>query len=356
MSLLVVLGVVAVAQVIFIAMLAIFVFLRRERILRRGARVRGARARAGMPLAEWLLGTGSAQRLAEALRGLPGDTALAFATELRDLRIPPSMRTSFAAALRDEPWVARALTGGTSRRWWHRLDAARTLGIVGTVADEDLLRPLLGDPHPAVRLAATAALAAVDSPDLVQLAVARYPEEPLAVRLFATNTLKVVWRLAEEPLKRALASDSPPASLAAWLSLAEMLNLPSMRLAVTALVAHPDPEVRAPAARALRRYPHADSVVAVLGLLDDPQDFVRAAGAQALGVLRATEAQPQLERGLTDRAWWVRFRSALALALLGESGRAALRRARQSPDRFAREMAEMASGLSDGAVLELADA
>ena len=110
MSLLVVLGVVAVAQVVFVAM-------------RRAARVQGARARAGTPLAEWLVGTGSALRLAEALRTLPGDAALAFATELRDLRIPVSMRTSFAAALRHEPWVVRALTGVDSHRWWNRLDA-----------------------------------------------------------------------------------------------------------------------------------------------------------------------------------------------------------------------------------------
>jgi len=259
-SLLVVLGVVAVAQVVFVAMLVVFVFLRRDRILRRAARVQGARARAGTPLAEWLVGTGSALRLAEA--------ALAFATELRDLRIPVSMRTSFAAALRHEPWVVRALTGVDSHRWWNRLDAARALGIVGTVADGRRLRPLLRDPHPAMRLAATAALAAVDDPDLVELVVGRYPLEPLAVRLYAVNTLRVVWRLAEEPLQRALASDAPPASLAAWLNLAESLDLPSLRLAVTALVAHADPEVRAPAARALRRYPHADSVAAVLELAD----------------------------------------------------------------------------------------
>ncbi len=142
---------------------------------------------------------------------------------------------------------------------------------------------------------------------------------------------------------------------AAWLALAESLNLPSLRPAVTALAAHPDPEARAGAARALRRYPHAESVDAVRALLDDPQDFVRAAAAQALGALRATEAEPQLERGLSDGAWWVRFRCALALALLGEPGRAALRRARQSRDKFARDMAVMTSGLSEGAVLELGD-
>ena len=56
------------------------------------------------------------------------------------------------------------------------------------------------------------------------------------------------------------------------------------------------------------------------------------------------------------RAWWVRFRSALALAQLGEVGRRALRAARDRPDRFAADMAAMVSGLSDGAVVELAEA
>jgi HEAT repeat protein len=355
-SLLVVLGVVAAAQAIFVVMLAVFVVLRRERLVRRADRVRGGRTKISAPLAEWLVGTGSARRVADALRELPRDAALAFAVELVDTRVAHSARAGFGEALCHEPWVNWAIRGDTSRRWWRRLDAARALGIVGTVVDAGRLRPLLSDPHPAVRLAATQALTAVDDPDLVRIALSRCPQEALAVRLFMATTLKAVWRLAEEPLRTLLASDAPPSDLAAWLGLAESLDLPSVRHEVTALVRHPSPEVRASAARALRRYPHADSVDAVMVLLDDPQDFVRASAAQALGVLRAAAAQPQLERGLTDHAWWVRFRSALALALLGESGRAALRRARHSSDRFAREMAEMVSGLSDGAVLELADA
>jgi len=335
-SLLLVLGVVAVAQAVFVVMLAIFVVLRRERLVRRADRVRIGRTRISLPLAQWLSGTGNVLPLTEALRELPFDAALSFAAELHDLRVSHSMRVSFGEALRDEPWISWAIAGATSRRWWRRLDAARALGMVGTLLDADRLRPLLSDAHPAVRLAATQALSAVDDPDLVRLAVRRCPQEALAVRLFMTSTLKLVWPLAEEPLRAFLSSDAPPSDLAAWLSLAELLGLPSLRLAVTALVRHPSPEVRAPAARALRRYPHADSVEAVMALLEDPQDFVRAAAAQALGVLRAAAALPQLERGLVDHAWWVRFRSALALALLGEPGRAALRRARHSSDRFAR--------------------
>ncbi|MDQ8154293.1 MAG: HEAT repeat domain-containing protein [Gemmatimonadota bacterium] len=357
MSLLLVLAVIAVAQVIFVILLTGFVIFRRERVLRRMKRVHAGRARLATPLAHWLVGSGSVHRVADGLRDLPRDAALAFASELHDTRVPRELRADFGDALRGAPWATRAIAGAISWRWWRRLDAARALGIVGTLADGETLRLLLEDDHPAVRLAAMQALSAVDHPDLVRVAVARYPQETLAVRLFISSTLRTVWRLAEAPLCACLlAPDSEPADLAAWLALAESLNLPSLRLPITALALHPDPEVRAAVARALRRYPHADSVEAVRLLLDDRQDFVRAAGAQALGVLRAAEAQGQLEHGLSDSAWWVRFRSALALALLGEAGRASLRRARQSPDRFAREMAQMTSGLSEGAVLEMADA
>lgn len=357
MSLLLVLAVIAVAQAIFVVLLTVFVIARRERLLRRVTRVRAGRLRVGAPLAQWLVGTGTMLRVVEQLRELPNDAALAFASELHETRVPLTQRAAFGSALRDEPWVVWAIEGASSWRWWRRLDAARALGIAGSVTDTGILRILLEDSHPAVRLAATEALAAVDDPVLVRMAIAAYPSEALAVRLFITNTLRSVWRLAEAPLRASLTlPDARPAELASWLALAESLNLPSLRPTITDLATHQDPEVRAAAARALRRYPHQTSVDAVRRLLDDPQDFVRSSAAQALGVLRAADAQEALERGLTDRAWWVRFRCALALALFGEPGRAALRRARHSPDHFAREMAEMTSGLSEGAVLELADA
>ena len=356
MSLLLALGVVAVAQALFVVLLGIFVFARREKLLRRAATVQRSRGKLSAPLAKWLVGSGSVDPVRDALRVMPRDAALVFASELYDTRVPRDQHASFGAAMRGEPWANWAIAGATQPRWGRRLAAARALGIVGTREDAEILEPLLDDTHAAVRLAATQALAAVDDPELVRVAVAHYPGEALAVRLFTTSTLRTVWQLAEAPLQDCLTSpDASGREGAAWLARAEALNLPALRGAGTARAAHPDPEARAGAARALRRYPHAESVEAVRALLEDPQDFVRAAAAQALGALRATEAEPQLERGLSDGAWWVRFRCALALALLGEPGRAALRRARQSRDKFARDMAVMTSGLSEGAVLELGD-
>jgi HEAT repeat protein len=356
-TLLFVLGVIAVAQGVFVVLLGLFIVTRRTQVARRRTRIKRGRAKLSWPLAQWLIGDASPDTLVKGLRTLPRDAALAYASELHDVRVPVNMRRVLGRAMRHEAWAKWAIAGATSRRWWRRLDASRALGLVGSADDAGVLRPLLDDEHPAVRLAATQALEAVADPALIRLAIQHYPVQPLAVRLFTTSTLRIIWDLVDAPLGEALATrDAAPSDLVAWLALAESLSPPALRGAVTALAGHSDADVRAAAARTLRRYPHRESVDAVMALLDDPQDFVRAASAQALGALRATEAEPRLERGLADDAWWVRFRSALALAMMGESGRAALRRARQSADPYARDMALMTSGLTEGAVLELADA
>jgi len=97
-------------------------------------------------------------------------------------------------------------------------------------------------------------------------------------------------------------------------------------------------------------------VHALLALLQDPDWRIRGQAARGLGALSADGAVAPLLAAMSDAAWWVRFRAGLALAQLGEPGREALRRARLLPDRFAREMATMVSGLSEGGVMELAEA
>jgi HEAT repeat protein len=101
---------------------------------------------------------------------------------------------------------------------------------------------------------------------------------------------------------------------------------------------------------------HPDSESVLRHMLKDDDWRVRAQAARGLGALGAAAAIPELSEALLDRAWWVRFRAALALAQLGEAGRRALRAARERVDRYAAEMASMVSGLSDGAVVELAEA
>jgi HEAT repeat protein len=146
------------------------------------------------------------------------------------------------------------------------------------------------------------------------------------------------------------------AKLQVWIALAENLGDSRCLAALLTFRNHPVVEIRISAARALRRYLHADSEIALREMIRDDDWRVRAQAARGLGALGATSAVPELSVALADRSWWVRFRCALALAQLGETGRRALRLARERTDRYAGDMAAMVSGLSDGAVVELAEA
>ncbi len=82
---------------------------------------------------------------------------------------------------------------------------------------------------------------------------------------------------------------------------------------------------------------------------------MRALAARGLGMLGVIDAVPALTAALADGDWWVRFRASLALALLGDAGRAALRTMQDSPDRYAADMARLISGLPPGVLRELAE-
>ena len=82
----------------------------------------------------------------------------------------------------------------------------------------------------------------------------------------------------------------------------------------------------------------------------------RSAACRTLGELGSRNCVAALAPMLSDPIWLVRVRAAVSLAQLGERGRAALRTARAGQDRFARDMATMVTGLTEGAILEMGDA
>jgi HEAT repeat protein len=76
-------------------------------------------------------------------------------------------------------------------------------------------------------------------------------------------------------------------------------------------------------------------------LLDEAWPL-RAQAARALGAIGIRRSVPALETVLDDPAWWVRANAASALRELGAPGRAALERALDHPDRYARDRAREA--------------
>jgi HEAT repeat protein len=347
---------IAFLQGSFFLLLVLLLIVNSARRALRTRRAATAANRVHDPVQHWLMGTGYAADVANALRRLPERDALDQLTVHVAPRATPEHLAQLARALREDRWVRRILAQASSRLWWRRLDAARLLAVVGSVRDRGLLRRLLTDEHAAVQAAASLCLTRISDYALVEHALDTLHARPPIVRVFQLRILRETWKHTVPALLERLQPLAPVAKLQVWIALAESLADSRCLAAVIGLRNHPVAEIRISCARALRRYMHPDAEATLQEMMHDSDWRVCAQAARGLGAVGANNAVADLSNALSHRSWWVRFRSALALAQLGEAGRRALRVARERKDRYAADMAAMVSGLSDGAVVELAEA
>lgn len=348
--------VIAALQLVFVCLtLALLLATRRRRQLGR-QRGYSARLLLSESLTRLMLREDGGESLAGALARLRPEVAARELLSIGGTRLSAEQRRDLAALIRDAPWVEQILAQAGSRRWWKRLEAARLLVMVCAEEDGPIVARLLLDSHPAVTSVASAALASCASPSLVAVVVNGLPSRAPSVRLQQCIALRRHADTATAVVVRWLAMPAAPAALRAWIQLAEVLTTPAALTAVVPLASHPNVEVRMSAARALRYCFSPQGAEAVTRLLGDEDWRVRAAAARAVGALNVRAAIPMLGEAMHDEAWWVRFRAGLALADLSDEGRSALRDVRSSQDPFARDMAALVSGLSDGSRLELTSA
>ena len=347
--------VIAIAQGVFLVALVLLMLGNRARRRHHGRDAKRLAAMVADTFTQWLLGNTTTDTVVRQLRSVDPEVALEQAMEAVAKRVPPERRDELVAELRGEAWVAHFLARATSRVWWRRLEAARTLTVAGVAGDRALLRRLLADEHPAVQLAAAGALDRIADADLVGDALDSLADRPIVVRRIQVQALLRIWARTGPVLLARLRSAAPARQLESWVTMAELSADPACVTAAADLAAHPDRDVRAAVARALRHYfsPRLKETLSIL--LRDPEWPVRAAASRTAGAMADVALLPALRDATGDRAWWVRFRAALALAQMGEPGRRVLREVRDGDDPFARDMATMVSGLSDGGVLELAE-
>ena len=348
------LSVVALVQGALLLALVILIILNRWFRVRLRARVDPKRQALDQAMQRWALGGGSVAGVTVGLSQLPVpvavDALVAWAA-----RVPGERWATLADALTRSAWTRLVRSNSRSARWWKRLECARLLSVVAVPGDTARLVRLLMDVHPAVHIAAVAALERMESVPLITLVLQRIPELPPTVHAYYAGMLRrsrpIVVRLLIEHLRRA--ADPALPRLAEF---AVRLADPALRAPLTALAAHRDPEVRVQAARALGHYPHAESLAALRTLTGDPAWAVRAQAVRALGMIGATEpgTVPLIEPLLKDAEWWVRLRAGLALTRCGATGRNLLLAAETGAHPEARAVAGLVLGLSSQAVAEFA--
>jgi HEAT repeat protein len=333
----------------------IALLLLRWRIGRRKQEVEDAVRAVEPVLHNWLVLDANVSNVVLTLRRLPPHAALLSLARLVTKLAPFERQQALAGALRHEPWVEAVLRRARSPLWWRRFDVARLLSIVGGENDAGLIASLLGDGSPAVRLVAFDAAARLTQPALINRALDDVPARQDAVQAYQFAALGRHAKEVADALIPRLTPDAPMGALNAWIDAAGALASPEALRCVRHLSSHPRAEVRVHIARALRRLAEAETVPVLLTLLADQDWRVRAQAARALGALRVGSAADALAIAVRDPAWWVRYRSALALAQIGGNARVALIDVASGDDRMARDMAQLVSGLSSAAVIEMSE-
>jgi HEAT repeat protein len=281
------------------------------------------------------------------LSGVDGTTVLAWC-----VRAVPHLEQIAAERLRDavrrSGLLERELAG--VRHWsrMRRAQACRTLGRLGQADAVPLLVARLKDPSLAVRRQAIGALADLRAVDAFGAVAQAIEDAGDWDNLLAVMALI---RMGPESVGQVGALLEHSRSSAMTKALLQVIGRQGHAAdpgAVRVLAAHPDPEIRTEAVRALGTIASdAESVAVCLAAMDDAEWPPRALAAWSLGRLGDERAIPRLAQAMGDTAYWVRHHSAEALAALGDPGEAALRRGLDHANPFVQDMAAQALWMRD---------
>ena len=344
--------IVALVQGVLLFALIILIVLNRWIRVRRSAKWRPRLEALDGVMRRWNMGQARPEDVLRGLGTLPVQLAID-ALVTWAARTPGERWSELARGLQLQWWSRVVRSNSRSARWWKRLECARFLSVAATQHDVGRLLRLLRDSHAAVQLAAGTALERLPSPMLVTEVLAQLPFLGPSVQAYYASVLKnarpAVLRHLQQLFRRV---DDP--RLPRIIEFAGRLHEPALREPFTTLTTHPDLEVRTQVARALGRFPHAESVAALGQLARDDGWQVRAQAIRSLGMIADPMTLPVVRDALRDAEWWVRLRSALALTRFGAAGRNALLAAEVGGDAAARDMARLILGLSPQALAEYA--
>lgn len=339
-------------QGVLLGALIVLIILNRWFRLRRSSRLVPRRQAVDASMRRWAAGNTPLAGVLVGLSRLPVPLAIDALVNW-SARVPGERWRQLALALEHHWWAKLVRTNSSSARWWKRLESARFLSVAAMPRDAARLVHLIHDHHPAVHVAAVAALERIENNSLTLAALERLPRLAPTVQAYYAAMLRRSRPVVIEHLQKRLRRNDDPA-LARLAEFAARLGEPALRERLTALAHHPDTEVRVQSARALGSFPHRDSVAALKRLIVDSAWPVRAQAARSLGMIADVSTLPLLHAALRDTEWWVRLRAALALMRFAAQGRNVLLEAEVGGDAEARATAKLVLGLPAQALAEFA--
>lgn len=346
------LAVVATSQFMFFV--AMFIWLAVARVVdeRRKRRRRTEGARLSRALADLLEDRSTPEQFVAELDGTDGEVIVAVLHDYAS-QIGGDPWERVVHAVRQTAWFDRFVTPrARSRFWWQRLVAARLLAIAGREQDLPLIRMLVRDRNPAIKVSAIQLVRRIRDEAVLQIVLDEALDAKPVVRRYLFDAVVSMRHVLVPVLATRLDAAETLGTLRLLITLAGDLAAVEFFEHLHRHAHHEDLEVRVAVARALGSYPHPRTEAVLVELLTDGEWQVRTQAATSLGIIRAVGARGALRRALGDVNWWVRLRAAIALRQLGGAGTQVLIDAEAGDDRFAFEMARYVRGLTDEAVAD----
>jgi HEAT repeat protein len=277
-----------------------------------------------------------------------GDWATSIVLREARGRVTPARAAELSSALDEMGEVARLTKLAGSSQGWRRSKAVRELGQCGGDGARLVLLDAARDTSPEVRRGAREGLLSDRRPESVKAAIRAYLGDPgigiASKRSFYSQLASTAGDDLRD-LLRAGTLDRAEVKLALE-AMGDARNADVLPVA-RELLASPDPEIRATAARVVGKMGDQGSADGLEPLLDDGEWYVRAAAARAFESIRSgAESRRRLAGRLHDDVWWVRANAAHALAQQGDGGVDALLEAVEGRDEYSRDAALAALGLA----------
>ena len=185
------------------------------------------------------------------------------------------------------------------------LAALRSAVVAGHDQDATTARTLAGSEDAEVRAAALGALARLGDPSLAPMVTAALSDPTPAVRRRAAELAAAVPAVPLVALAGLLDDPDPLVAEAACWALGERQDTAAVERLVAPAGSHPDPLVREAAVAALGALGDPRGLPAVLAATAD-KPAVRRRAVLALAPFEGPAVEAALQRALTDRDWQVR--------------------------------------------------
>ena len=218
-------------------------------------------------------------------------------------------------------FVQESIGALNSRDWWRRREAAVDLG---NMHSQDAVQPLVSavqDSNEDVRLAAVTSLGRLGAARGLGVLLDALEDGDRWTPAKILEILVSMGPEIESEILPGLAAAHSSMSRKLYVELCGHLRILEGVQPLRSMANDPDIEVRAAVAQALGMIGHDAAAETLVGLLADQEGPVRAEAARALGNLGPVETVERLQKALDDHDWQVRRNAAVSLCRLGPTGK-----------------------------------